>query len=339
MRGDPSTRSSRPVTPGAAALLVLPAGGGGNDGVRVDLAARRFPIAEKRPRRQPKTGGPTRRCGWIAVGVASVLLGTGCGQKGGGELHARRAVLQREVEGLRETAARMERGEPVLAPHDLAIGVSDQTVQDMLAPQLPFEAEASGFAVSMSEAELRFRGAPGITLRGRIHPVEHPDLVGEVRAIGTLDDIAVDPGSATLRARVVIDHLDLVQMAGLESFVPAGATDELARTLRHAFEGQIPAIQIPVRIEPAVEFPSVTEGPVRLQGASMPLAVAVSRVFAGQGTLWIGVSVEPGELVRQGSAPPEPGLAEAVGDVDLEEGPDGAAGGPKKASGGPGGGR
>jgi len=325
--------------PTPAALIGVPAGGGGNHGARVDLAASGLPIAGKRLRRQTKKGGTTRRCGWIAVGLASVLLGTGCGQKGGGELHARRALLEREVEGLRETAARMERGEPVLAPHDLAIGVSDQTVQEMLAPQLPFEAEASGFAVSMSEAELTFRGAPGITLRGSIRPAEHPDLVGEVRAIGTLDDIAVDPASGTLRARVVIDHLDLVQMAGLESFVPAGATDELARTLRHAFEGKIPAIQIPVRIEPAVEFPSVTEGPVRLQGASMPLAVGVSRVFAGQGTLWIGVSVEPGELVRQGSAPPEPELAETDADVDLEERLDGAAGRRKKASGGPGGGR
>jgi hypothetical protein len=281
----------------------------------------------------------TKRYGWIMVGLAPVLLATACGQKGGGELHARRTVLEREVEGLREMAERLDRGDPVLPPHDLAIGVSDQTVQDMLAPQLPFEAEAGGFSVSMSEAELTFRGAPGITLRGSIHPVGHPDLVGEVRAIGTLDDIAVDPASGTLRAKVVIGHLDLVQMAGLGSFVPAGATDELARTLRHAFEGRIPPIQIPVRIEPAVEFPSVTEGPVRLQGASMPLAVGVSRVFAGQGTLWIGVSVEPGELVRQGSAPPEPELAETDADVNIEERPDGDAGQTKKASRGPGGGR
>jgi len=252
--------------------------------------------------------------GWIAAGLALAIPGMGCwGQKGGGELHARRVVLEREVEGLREVVRRLDRGEPILPPHDVVVGVSDATVQDMLAPQLPLEVEASGFAVTMNEAELSFLGAPGITLRGSIHPVDHPDLVGEVKAIGTLDDIDVDPGSGTLRARVMIDHLDLVRIAGLEWFVSSGTTDELARSLRHAFERQIPQIQIPVRIEQAIDFPSVTEGPVRLQGARMPLAVGVSDVFAGSGMLWIGLRVEPGEIAKQGPSPPEPGLARREG--------------------------
>jgi len=258
-----------------------------------------------------------RRSLAAAVGLVAALCVPGCGQKGGGELHARRVVLEREVEGLREIAARMDRGEPVLPVEDVVVGISDTTVQAMIAPQLPFEAEASGFAVTMNEAELTFRGAPGITLRGTLHHADHPDLEGEVEAIGTLDDIAVDPKSATLHARVVIDHLDLVRMAGLERYVTSGTVDELARTLRHAFEGRIPDVQIPVRVEQAIDFPSVTEGPVRLQGATLPLAVSVSDVFAGTGILWIAVHVEPGAITRQGPPPADVEVPEIETDVDV----------------------
>ena len=42
----------------------------------------------------------------------------------------------------------------------------------------------------------------------------------------------------------------------------------------------------------------VSDGPVRLQGATLPLAASVSNVFAGQGQLWIGIRVELGEAAK-----------------------------------------
>ena len=35
----------------------------------------------------------------------------------------------------------------------------------------------------------------------------------------------------------------------------------------------------------------------------MPLRATVSRVVAGRGKLWIGVRVQPGDVVRPGAAP------------------------------------
>jgi hypothetical protein len=55
-----------------------------------------------------------------------------------------------------------------------------------------------------------------------------------------------------------------------------------------------------VKVDQAIDLPSVTEGPVRLRGASMPLAVSVADVVAGRGVLWIAIRVVPGELVRAG---------------------------------------
>ena len=59
--------------------------------------------------------------------------------------------------------------------------------------------------------------------------------------------------------------------------------DELARTVRKQLAGKIPEVQIPVKIEQAIDLPSVTQGPVRIQGASMPLAVSVADVVRRPG--------------------------------------------------------
>ena len=78
----------------------------------------------------------------------------------------------------------------------------------------------------------------------------------------------------------------------------AGRVDELARVVRKQLEGHVPEVQIPVKIEQGIELPSVTDGPVLIQGARMPLEVAVADVFAGGGLLWVAVKVVPGELVK-----------------------------------------
>jgi hypothetical protein len=188
----------------------------------------------------------------------------------------------------------------------VVVGIADTMVQEILSAQLPFKGEADKFVVEIGQAEVAFKGTPGVTLRGTIALRDRPGLAGEVKAIGVLDDIGIDPASGTLRAKVVVDHIDLLKMAGLEELLSGGTVDELARRVRLQLAGQIPEIQIPVRVEQGVVLPTVTEGPVRIQGATMPLAVAVSNVFAGQGMLWIGIKVELGELVKTAVPPPAP---------------------------------
>jgi hypothetical protein len=88
-------------------------------------------------------------------------------------------------------------------------------------------------------------------------------------------------------------------VAGLEALLTgSGAEDELARTIRREVEGHLPHVQIPVRIEQSIDLPSVTEGPVRIQGATMGLSAGVVGVYASRGALWVAVRVEPGELVK-----------------------------------------
>jgi hypothetical protein len=241
----------------------------------------------------------------FAVGVATALLSAaaGCGKdEGAGQLHARLSGLEREAEGLRAAVAKLERGAPILPEDAVVVSVSEAVIREFLDAQLPFEIDAGSFKVELTQGEARFRGSPGVNLTGSIALAEHPDLVGEVRAQGALEDVRVDPKSGTLRATIALDHVDLVQMGGLEQYIPGGSLNELARTVRKQLEGHLPVVQIPVKIEQGIDLPSVTTGPVRIRGARMPLEVTVADVLAGQGVLWVAVRVVPGELVRDSDA-------------------------------------
>jgi hypothetical protein len=239
----------------------------------------------------------------FGVALAIAGLAAGCKQDHGeGALHAQLTAREREAAGLRASLAGAERGEPILPEDAVVVSVSEAVIKQFLDAQLPFELEAGSFKVRLEQAEAVFKGSPAVNLTGAIAPTDHPDLVGEVRAQGALEDIKVDPESGTLRAIVAIDHVDLVKMAGLEKFIGKGSLDELARTVRKQLEGHVPEVQIPVKIEQGIELPSIADGPVLIQGARMPLEVAVADVLAGGGRLWVAVSVVPGALVK--TAPP-----------------------------------
>jgi hypothetical protein len=231
---------------------------------------------------------------------ALALLAVACSSRfeGGGDLRARKVVLEREVEGLLEIVGRLERGEAILPLDDVAIAIDDVFVRDLIAAQLPFEADVDRFHLSLEEVEVHFRGSPTVRLRGTLRLLEAPEVEAAVSAIGALEDIEVDPLSDTLGARIAVDHVGIESVAGLESILGRSTLDEVARTIRLQVRDQLPAVQIPVKVQQGIELPAVTDGPVRLEGATMPLRVAVSRVVAGQGRLWVSVRLEPGEFVK-----------------------------------------
>jgi hypothetical protein len=234
----------------------------------------------------------------VALGLLGALA-LRCGdRKGGGEQHAKLAVLEREVAGLRASVAKLQKGEAVLPEDAVVVSIGEDVVKQFLNAQMPFAIEVESYKIELKDAIANFTGTPSVTLQGAIVHKDYPDYVGEVRAIGALDSIEVDASSGTLRARVAIDHVDLLQAGGLEKILASGTLDELARTIRKQLAGKVPEVQIPVKIEQSIDLPSLTQGPVRVQGASMPLAVSVADVFAGQGRLWIALNVVPGDLVK-----------------------------------------
>src|SRR5262245_20686805 len=246
-----------------------------------------------------------RRLAHVFVACLAVACAPSCRSRfeGGGDLRAQRAGLQREVEGYREAAARLERGDPVLPKEDLAIAISDSLIRDLISAQLPFEADVEKFHISLKTAEVKFRGSPVVELTGALNLKDRPNLQAVAHVIGALEEIAVDPSTATLKARISVDHLSLESVAGIEQLLSGATLDEVGRLVRMQIKNSLPEIQIPVKVQQSIELPAVTRGPVRLEGARMPLQVAVSQVLAGQGILWIVVHFQPGDLVKTADAP------------------------------------
>jgi hypothetical protein len=245
-----------------------------------------------------------RAPGWAAV-LLAVLGVVACGREyeGGGELRAQKKVLEREVAGLRDAVGKLERHEPLLASGDLAVAIDDTLLQGLIAAQLPFHARVGEFQLELAEAQVAFRGAPTVRLRGRLTRQGKLDLEAVVNVVGALDRISVDGERGALAAKIVVDHIGIEKAAGVEALLSGAALDEVARTIRLRLADELPPIQIPVKVQQSIELPAITTGPVRIDGASMPIAANVSNVFAGQGRLWVAIHFVPGELTKTQDAP------------------------------------
>ena len=133
-----------------------------------------------------------------------------------------------------------------------------------------------------------------------------------------------------LRARIAVDHIGIEKAAGLEQLLSGSTMDELARLVRIQLADRLPPVQIPVKVQQSIDFPAVTSGPVRIDGARMPLQASVSQVLAGQGRLWVAVHFQPGDLVKTADAP-EAGDASAA-ETGVSLGADDEAGAGKPAA-------
>lgn len=239
-----------------------------------------------------------------SLAVALALAAAACGGRsdGSGALHAQKVVLQREVEGLRDLVGRLEGGGSSLPADDVVVAIEEAFVRDLLEAQLPFETEVDAYRVRLDRAEVTFRGSPLLALEGTVAPKDNAGLQGELKVLGALEKIRVDAASGRLSASVAVDHVDIKRIAGFESFLPGGGLDELSRAVRLQLNGRIPDLAIPVRAEQKIAFPALTDGPVRIDAASLPLAVGVSTVLASRGRLWIALSVQPGDVVKAAEA-------------------------------------
>jgi hypothetical protein len=255
------------------------------------------------------------RSGVVVASAIAAAGGCGRGYEGGGELRAQKVVLQREVEGLRESVSRLERGEPVFPMEDIAVAIDEALLRDLILAELPFEMDVDTFHVLLSQAEVRFQGAPTVRLRGGMTRSGLIDIEAAVEVIGALADIAVDGAKGTLTAKIAVDHIDIEKAAGIEKLISGSTLDEIARALRLAIADKLPTIRIPVKLEQAIELPVVDEGPVRVAGARLPIDVGVDRVFAGQGRLWVAIQFKPGQFTKT-TDPPE---ARDLTEQELEE--------------------
>jgi len=232
---------------------------------------------------------------WLVLAAAGV---TACEDRyaGAGALEAEKATLQREVEGLRDSTARLFRGDPIFPASDVLVAIDESLVQRLITARLPIDITSAPYTVTLSSVDVGFSGAPTVHLHGTIARDGIVDLQATAGLLGALSDIEIDRASSTLRAAIAVDHFDIERVAGTGSILGGASLDEVSRLLRPSVAEQLPAIEIPIRVSTDLDIPAITTGPFRLDGLRLPLSVTVSRVLADHQRLWVSLHVELGTL-------------------------------------------
>ncbi len=245
------------------------------------------------------------------LALGSAALATGCAADRNRELVVRKTLLAHEVAGLRHLTELLDRGGTVVPDSDIAVVIEGTLVRELIAAQLPFEADVERFHVRLMKADVQFHGSAVVALRGDARLRRTPAVQGTLSVLGALDEIAVDRVSGVLRAKITIDEIRIEKAGGLESVLSGRALERLAGSLRTQLAALLPTLEIPVRVQQRLDLPAVTTGPFRIAAASLPLEVDVTRVVAGRGRLWIGVRLHPGRVAKSGqrAAPPGSGSA------------------------------
>lgn len=239
----------------------------------------------------------------LALAAAAAL---GCHRPG--EHHhetaatAERAVLERQLRGLRGLVAAAETGTLVPFEHVLAVA-EEGLVQDLLRGTLPFERiVADRYRIRVEKAEVQFRDGFGLVrLDGRATLVSSPAeaVSAEVTVFGALDIVELDP-SGTLRGSVTIIALDArrVGVLGMGTRDVERLVEDLARERLDSFSALASRLEIPIQLESEVRLPGVAASGVRIEGATVPVRARVADVKAFDGRLWVCIEAATGEAAR-----------------------------------------
>jgi len=229
----------------------------------------------------------------VSAGLASACTDP---HEGAGALHAEVVQIERELDGLRESATRLDRGESLFPDSDIVVSIDESFVQGLITARLPLEVTAAPYQVVLTSVDVGFGGAPTVRLRGTITRTGTVTLDAAVVVVGALTGIEIDTATSTLRANIAADHLSIERASGLESLLSGSTLDDVARLVRIEVAAQLPTIEIPVRVQQDITIPAVADGPVRITAARLPVRASVSRVFAANKRLWIGLHVELGAM-------------------------------------------
>jgi hypothetical protein len=224
------------------------------------------------------------------------------------EFLARRALLQRQNQGIRDLIAEEERGSLVPADRFL-IGIDESVLGDLFRSQLPLERPlGKRFVMRLDSAAVSLRDKFGaVTIEGSVHRPKTPDRRTAVRIFGGLDSVAIDPATGMLHVKIAIDHIDILQAGILEGVLGRGGRKFIAKVGRPMIQDAIPRFEIPVVLGRSIRVPPVEAAGLQLDSLQVPLNLSVERVLAAGGRLWVTIQAGVGTVTGA-----EQGLGVAV---------------------------
>ena len=210
---------------------------------------------------------------------------------------ARKALLQRQNQGIRELIAEAQTGSLVPTGRFL-VGLDENVVGALFRSQLPLERPlGKHFTIRLERAEVSFRDKFGVLmLDGQLHRTAAPDRKSAVRIYGSLGDVSIDPASGLMSIEIAIDHIELMRAGLLDGILGQAGRKFLAETGRGLLQDALPRVEVPVAVAQQIPVPSIQEGGFELDSLVIPLHVSVERVLATGGKLWVTVDAEVGQV-------------------------------------------
>lgn len=210
-------------------------------------------------------------------------------------------VYQDQIAGLEKLVARAERGEPIFDADQLAVGIDELAVRDLLEAALPLEVSVGPeLTVAVHKVEVHFDwAAASVTLEGQARSSRFPDAFVAVKLQGGLDDVTISDGRLSARVGLVDAELQGASLGTL-------GKDLVDRTLKQhlaGIEALIPPLEVPVRLEQGIAIAGLGQGPVSVPPGHLPLTMSVASLIAGDRRLWVMIDVTAGPWQRAAGRP------------------------------------
>lgn len=210
-------------------------------------------------------------------------------------------MLGRQTQELRRLLAVADQG-ALFSADQLAIGVKAELVRDLLQKSLPVETVVvEQFRVRLDEADVSFEsGQSLVTLQGRVSPVRSAEAFADLTLLGGLHRFEVDPRSGSLTAHFELDRVEIrrVEAGTLEQGLVQSVNESLGGRGLGALGEVVPPVEVPVRLDQAIDFGGFSEGIVFVPPGRLPLRVSVARLVPVAGRLWVLLEVSAGRKAR-----------------------------------------
>jgi hypothetical protein len=232
----------------------------------------------------------------LGMGVAIVGLGLLSGGGGGVRMadwvSPEEALLKRRIEGLRDLLAAARRA-PLAQFEQTLIVIDERLVDDLLRAATPIERVLQEkYRLTLDQTNVDFEdGFALVKFGGRVSLVDDAETFADIKVYGGLDVVELDRKSGILRGRLKIIAVDVqrVDFKGLTAPLRR-LVEDLGRTKLSDFEALLSSVEIPIRLQSAIEIPGIgPEGGVKIAALTLPLRASIESVKAFRGKLWINV--------------------------------------------------
>ncbi len=218
---------------------------------------------------------------------------TGC-QPAGAREGPERIALERERDALSRYLAEADSAD--LVPFDgFLIVVRENLIRDVVQASLPHTTTvADRYRLELSLAEVRFRnGLALVELAGRAALADRPGVWADLTVVGLFRVLDLDPGRATLRARVEVLGFETreVGVGGLSPPLER-VVDGLAARYAAELDDALGQLEVPVRLWEEIELPAVEEPEITIPSSSLAVRLQVTDARVLQDRIFVSVSAD-----------------------------------------------